>query len=556
MQSVRRRTRLSADKMEGYVSWLISTIVLIVCVCGAIADPEVTFDLQCTQTNLTATFTAPVTENNLFRRNMSYTLSNTACTSHQNSTDAAANSDANFMLTLNMDYSEECGTVYSQNDDHIFTNQTVTLRITDYLRTGLVQRDFYYKYDISCKMARNFSTDTGSDYFEVNKAIVVTKEQTNVTEYTYGMLMNFYTDNTYNTINPGGLTVNVNDRVHVSITEQYNSSEFRFAVHRCEAMETLSGTTTDIFFDNKCGLDPTFETAYNNDNNTFSFSFQAFYFPTASTNNIYLKCRVYVCQNDDFSGSCNQACGSKRKRRDVSDTTSNGVKEITVISEPITLNVERSCSDIVCPSNSKCHDLKPAVCICEQGYVYSRFEKKCVSERITQIDKIHLNQEWNANFLNTNSEDFLRLALKYEEVLYKSFMAAGTDHVIEGVRVISAKSGSVILEVRIIYATASSPVEALNYFVESIKAKSRTATTVRNELKLIPDTTPEIVKIQEKMADIQRLTLIIIIVVLLLLVLLSAVVIVAVRKRRSRTSKENGTVAAFDNSGVVMEKYN
>jgi hypothetical protein len=200
--------------------------------------------------------------------------------------------------------------------------------------------------------------------------------------------------------------------------------------------------------------------------------------------------------------------------------------------------------------------LKPAVCICEQGYVYSRFEKKCVSERITQIDKIHLNQEWNANFLNTNSEDFVRLALKYEEVLYKSFMAPGTDHVIEGVRVISAKSGSVILEVRIIYATASSPVEALNYFVESIKAKSRTATTVRNELKLIPDTTPEIVKIQEKMADIQRLTLIIIIVVLLLLVLLSAVVIVAVRKRRSRTSKENGTVAAFDNSGVVMEKYN
>ena len=52
-------------------------------------------------------------------------------------------------------------------------------------------------------------------------------------------------------------------------------------------------------------------------------------------------------------------------------------------------------------------------------------------------------------------------------------------------------------------------------------------------------------KVQEKMVDVERLTLIIIIIIVLLLVLMTGVTIIIVRKRRSRVTKTHGFVNGF-----------
>ena len=545
--------------MTGYVP-LCSVFILIFTVGFLFADPEVTFQLDCHQTHLNATFTTSRNDTNLFKRNMTATLNDDNCLYYE---DSNGHSTDDFTLFFSMEFSEGCGTTYADNEEHIFSNQTILLRVTDFLRNGDSQRDFYYSYEASCQMNRNFSVETANNY-KVDKAVVVTKNESQVGTYTYDMEMKFY-DSTFGTAyaDSSSVVVGVNEMLYVQIAEVSNSSEFNFVVENCEAIDSLpySGATIkDEFFKNKCPLDPTFNTI-SHTGRVYQFEFQAFYFPQSTTDAIYLKCQVFVCHKDDQSGTdCQQTCtGLKRKRRDASSASveiaTDERKRLTLVSPKIVLKTDKTCADVVCGVNSKCKELQPAACICDEGYVFSRIQMKCIKERITQIDKIHLDNEWNPDYLDTNSDAFYRLALKYEEVLYKSIKAAGTEHVIEGVRVTKATKGSVILEVRIIYAVASSPVESYNYFVESLKAKSRIATNVRKDLKLLTDTTPEIVQIQEKMADIQRLTLIIIIVVLLLLVLLAGVTVIVVRKRRSRAVKATATVPGFDNNGVVMEKF-
>lgn len=520
---------------------VLRLLLIISCLRQTLADPEVTFDLQCSQQYINATFTTSTGPSYVSGRNISYTLKDSSCTNSVNTTGAVANSQSTVSLSLTMDHSEGCGTVFSSTDAYIFINQTVLLRIKDTLRGGITQRDYYYTYHIACQMARNISTSNG--FFNVSKEVVVDKEETKVVSYNFDMTMKLYTDNTYTTPTSGALTVGVNENVHVSITESVHASEFFFAVQKCQAVKSLSAVATpDVFFDNKCPLDPTFTTVYN-DNNTFSFAFQAFFFPSTSDDRIvYLKCFVYVCEKDDSSSKCNQACGSKkRRRRDVSQNSNadGNVRLITVVSDPIILQTEKTCDGIVCGANAKCHDLKPFACVCDEGYVFSRSIRECMKERLVQIDRIHLELEWNINFLNTHSEEFLRLALKYEEVLYRSFMAAGTTHVIEGVKIVKAIKGSVILEVRIIYTATSSPIEAYNFFVMSVKADSRIASTVRKELKFISETKPGIVKIGKPMAESKKLTIIITVVGFLFVVLVIVIVTTVIIKRRNRFGSDD-----------------
>lgn len=265
-----------------------------------------------------------------------------------------------------------------------------------------------------------------------------------------------------------------------------------------------------------------------------------------------------MCRTSSFISQCQQTCKTtgNRQRRDVTNINFDGqqIEEITVVSQQIVFN-KLTCNDVVCPSNSKCYALEQARCICDTNYVYSRTDNKCTQERITQINNIHLEKPWNTQYLDTGSPVFLALAVYYEDILYKSFQAADKTKVIEGVRVIGAKKGSVILETKIVYAPASTPNEALTAFVESVQSKSLEATTVRRELNLLTDRTPAIVEIERKMADLQKLTMIIIIVVLLLVILLAALVIVAIRNRQRVTTK-NGDVPTFDNAGIVMAQFN
>ena len=95
----------------------------------------------------------------------------------------------------------------------------------------------------------------------------------------------------------------------------------------------------------------------------------------------------------------------------------------------------------LCPLNSKCYSLDPAVCICNEWYVFSRKTKRCTKGRLVAIKGIHHNLEWNGNYFDTSSIAFYKIAVKNGD-----FTANNADEDIQGVKIIGAGKGSVVLD--------------------------------------------------------------------------------------------------------------
>ena len=93
------------------------------------------------------------------------------------------------------------------------------------------------------------------------------------------------------------------------------------------------------------------------------------------------------------------------------------------ISGPVIFKRKPTCADTSCPLNSRCHDLHPAVCRCNDGYVFDVTKTRCQSTggRVFKTTNLHLNKQFLPSYATTTSEDFIRLAIHVEKQLMTSY---------------------------------------------------------------------------------------------------------------------------------------
>lgn len=257
-------------------------------------DPTIIYELYCDDASMTASWKMPSSKEHVTYSNLTAGFLDVNCNSTDNSRATLIEDAGYYQLNMTTFYND-CGTTISNTSDYLFVNNTAILRVTDVLRHGITQRDYYYQYDMSCQLKRNISVDSGNSSYVVDKNTVnITGEYNKTTMFDFKVSLNLYTDNTFATEHPvGSLTVNVNEMLYVKIKEDVISNDFKFVVNQCETVPSLStASSNDVFFKDGCRLDPTFNRLGNDgDNDTFSYEFQAFYYGgnISAGSNIYLR---------------------------------------------------------------------------------------------------------------------------------------------------------------------------------------------------------------------------------------------------------------------------
>ena len=165
------------------------------------------------------------------------------------------------------------------------------------------------------------------------------------------------------------------------------------------------------------------------------------------------------------------------------------------------------------------------------------------------IKGIHLNLEWNDNYADTSSIAFYKFAVKNEYLLFRLLTANNADEEIEGVKIIGARKGSVVLDVKIIYADTTTPKDAFNSFVKSITTKTLRTTIVHRMLNIRPDTTPTLFihQIAQNNNAMPNIILLAVAVALSLVIVIFGIAY-KMKQRRARSTVDD--VTGYDNGGI------
>ena len=438
----------------------------------------------------------------------------------------------------------ECGTIVTETNTSFVVSNTVIMKITKYLRQKVIKREIYHQYFVNCILQRVIEISSPHSY-NVSDAVIFSNFSESST-INYELSMNFYQNESFTYMATNPLIVTWNQPIFVGIKS--SNQHFKFIVTKCFATPSFSITdpTNDTFFDNKCRVDETFEVV-SNDNGVFNFKIKSFLFMNEMSS-VYFHCNLFICKINSYSPSCTQSCDNNRKRRDVT-LNDTPLKEVVVTSTKIVFQETLTCTEITCPSNSMCIDINPDICYCNDGYVLSRRANTCTEQRTVEINDLHLEMKWNPSYADTSSTAFRELAVETEMLLYNLFKAEGTDRLIEGVKVIAARKGSVILDVKIIHVKSTTSRIAYNTFLETIMTNSSTSISLQKNLNIIKHWVPTYVSGVEKEINTKgKFLLAITLIVPLVVVFISGIILYKFKQIKRRSMKENEK--GYDNNGM------
>ena len=281
---------------------------------------------------------------------------------------------------------------------------------------------------------------------------------------------------------------------------------------------------------------------FSHGNDHFNFGIEAFNFLKVRKS-IRIHCKIIVCKLNNTSPECVQECRQRRSlshnrdRRDVTDE----LMEIDVESKEIVYVEKQRCKDTTCPTDSTCVELFPAICRCNIGFVKEN-TGHCIRGRRFKVKGIHLEQPYIPTYDDTTSLDYMRLIIKLEEDLMITLQLGDT---IEGVKIVSVRRGSVIIDVSLLYARQVSKEEAFTVFSNAAMSHAEKYNVSQNDgLRIKPDTIL-LMKDDEDISESERVERGInvgIIIAISVASFLALIVIVIVgifyRKRRQSSTKE------------------
>ena len=427
----------------------------------------------------------------------------------------------------------DCGSIINGSGTNIIQGNTAKLTVTT--RSNSIERSRIYSHNMKCEFSRMVNVSTKNSFnVTTNKKMI---EVTSLSRAQFNLLMAIFEDVRFNKAELSPIEVSSYEPIYTSIWEKNKNKLFKFVVRECYATPTASKTgPRHTFFHNKCPADDTFAIVQPTHDHTFNFVVRAFKFIQISKS-VYFHCDVYVCKHSTTSSVCTQECDSLRKRRAPSKEVDaqQQIEEISVSSNQIVFVEKQTCADITCPLHSRCVNMYPAECKCDHGYVRNRKRRLCGNQRMLNIYGMHLDMEFRPSYVEPYSEDFLKLAADVEKQLMYFILRLG-DNTIDDLKVHSARKGSVVVDVMVVFAKTSNKQEAYKSFLKSISNNHTNHFVYENAFKI-----KSIVPTMDVIPSTEKSFLIISIIVSLLAVFMIIITVIKLKyKLCSKTrNKEN-----------------
>ena len=151
---------------------------------------------------------------------------------------------------------------------------------------------------------------------------------------------------------------------------------------------------------------------------------------------------------------------------------------------PVVFKKKATCETKTCPPHSRCYDLRPAICRCTANYVLDTTTNTCKKggDNVFKANNLHLDEQFLLPYGITTSDEFIRLATHIENELMTAYLI--DRKFIQGVKVVSARSGSIIVDIIVLHSSAMTSLEAFNYFVENVlreNSESRRLNIIRQK---------------------------------------------------------------------------
>lgn len=422
-----------------------------------------------------------------------------------------------------------CGSNITELEHKILQKNTAKVTAV-YTRNELTTRQRKYTFHMECIIKRShIITVNGYNVTDIIK-LPIKKS----VEILFDVTMKIYTTASYLQSVPVPYTVTSFQPIYVAIKSSHKNENFKMSVHQCFATPTKSHYgISDIFFHNKCAIDPTFH-ILEATSSTFRFVINAFKFIEVSSS-VYIHCRIHVCKETSIKRECRQICSPRgrlgmmaddssdtihyyqptsnfsiinrdinddvnknsgrtnskmesrqnhtRRRRNINNKKTNIVHDMVVTSSEIQFKRFVTCVNLKCPLFSKCVNAFPVKCRCLDTFVFNVMSKTCTNERIFTIENLHINIEWLPAYSNTNSREFLMLVDEFEQKLMNALFSS--TH-IEGLKIKSARKGSVIFNLLLSHSALSNEQIAFGVFMEMITS-TESDMNLKDEYKIILD---------------------------------------------------------------------
>merc|ERR1719421_609321 len=287
---------------------------------------------------------------------------------------------------------KDCARNITEGEDQITQENLISVRATQEI--GIIHRVTIYYYKLKCKFDRRLNI-TNAEAVEV-KDKEETFEKTSLTNFTASMT--FYENNLFTTAAAVPLQVDAFQPIYIQIQGVNNNTLFKFVTEDCYATPTADplSSTRYLFFEDKCPMDSTYMEYNANSINEYSFKIDAFTFIKLKKV-VYFHCSLVVCKVESTSKECNQTCGMKsRKRRALTD---DGALEVVMAnSGPVQFKSKQSCKETTCQTNAHCVNMFPAICRCNEGFVYDQSTKECSSDLLFTVRGLHLDMQFISTY--------------------------------------------------------------------------------------------------------------------------------------------------------------
>ncbi|XP_053488018.1 CUB and zona pellucida-like domain-containing protein 1 [Ictalurus furcatus] len=211
----------------------------------------------------------------------------------------------------------------TENGRIIYTNNVRAAQPTS---GEITRNNTEFPLVVRCVMARDSSVGILYEAKEITNATISGTGRFNTT-------MAFYPSSSfYYPITDSPYRVNLNQQLYVQVQLTPAEPSLHLFMDSCVASPNhdFSSRTYDLIR-NGCRRDNTVN-IYRNGNRYFAqFSFSAFKF-LRTHNQVFLKCDVIICPDNDYNSRCRQGCSYRRKR----STSSDHHTEVLILG-PITL---------------------------------------------------------------------------------------------------------------------------------------------------------------------------------------------------------------------------
>ena len=422
-----------------------------------------------------------------------------------------------------------CGSLIHQDVNLIIQENTALITST-FVNSTIYRRIKQY-YNMKCTFDRTKTVSTSNSFNSTDRLDTIYRLSTTI----FKVSMAIFTSSSYLKIAGNPFSVTSFQPIYIGIKEINQNENVKFIVHQCYATSYFNiHTVRYTFFDKQCALDPTFKIesyTYNH----FNFFIAAFKF-IEIRKSVFIHCNLYVCKVDSVSAPCTQTCRA-RKRRSVSDVSTNEdrpLNELRLQTTEIIFKKKLSCNEISCQLNSHCKEMYPAVCRCNNGYVFHREKNTCESYGLFHIYGLTLEMEYLNTYDDPTTEDFVGLAMDVEEHVYTT-LPWGNDK-IAGTKAVGATKGSVVLDLALVHTKTSNKYEAFDFFIKHVMVNhSNTINRLKIKLNIMP--TMEIYKIQPPTEEDNTVLLVATILPSLLLIICAGIFIYKMKHKKSTRAK-------------------